>query len=343
MKAVTFQGKEKVEITDVPDPVIQDPTDIVLKVSLSSICGSDLHAYEGRIPFPVTGWTLGHEYVGVVEEVGSKVNNFQPGDRVAGAFVASCGECFYCKDQWPSLCLKQRTFGYGQLGGAQAEFIRVPFGDSTLEKLPDSVTNNQAVFIGDCLSAGYFCAESAAIDDKSSVVVVGCGSVGIFCVMSALEQGAKKVIAVDVHPERLALAAKVGAIPAKLDENPGAIIRDYTEGRGADCVLEAAGSEVSLKSCFNYVRPGGVISVAGAYAEPEFPFPMFQAFLRDLTFKIGVCPSKNYMSKLISLTEKGIFDPSIVITHSLSLLDASTGYDIFSNRKDGCIKVTLEP
>ena len=343
MKAVTFQGPHKVEVKDVPDPRIEDPTDVIIRVTLASICGSDLHFYNGRIPFPITGWTLGHEYIGVVESIGDEITNYKPGDRVVGAFISSCGSCFYCQRRMPNLCLKQKTFGYSQLPGAQAELLRVPFGDFTLEAVPDDITDEKAIFLGDCLSAGYFCAEQGEIKSDDVVAVVGCGCVGLFCVMSAAEFNAATIIAIDSHPERLEIASKLGAIPADLNQNPGAVLREYTDGRGADVVLEAVGSEEALRGCFNYVRPGGIISASGAYSEASFPFPMFQSFLRNLTFKIGICPSKNYIRPLMTLLQEGTIDPSVVISHSLPLEEAAMAYDIFASRKDRCVKVVLKP
>ena len=343
MKAATFQGPHKIEVREVPDPKIQQPTDVIIRVTTAAICGSDLHFYGGRIPFPLTGWTTGHEYVGLVEEVGDEVSNFKKGDRVVGSFLANCGECFYCQRGWPTLCLKQQTFGFGQLGGAQAEYLRVPFGSVTLERVADDIPDEKAVFLGDCLSTGYFCAERAEIQEGDVVAVVGCGSVGIFCIMSATQFSPRSIIAIDPHPERLKVAAGQGAIPAQLKDDPGGVIRQHTEGRGADVVLEAVGHADALRACFNYVRPGGTISASGAYSEAEFPFPMFQAFLRDLTFKTGLCPSKNYMARLMRLIQESKIDPSVVITHTLPLDEAPRGYDLFDNRKDNCIKVVLKP
>ena len=344
MKAVTFQGPYKVEVREVPDPKLEQPTDVVLRVTTASICGSDLHVYNGRIPLPMTGWTLGHEYVGVVEEVGDSVTCYKPGDRVVGAFVASCGGCFYCRADWPNLCLKQNTFGYVTLPGAQAQLLRVPFGDFTLERVPEDVPDEKAIFVGDCLATGYFCAERGIIRPGDVVAVVGCGSVGLFCVMSAALFNPSTIVAIDTYPERLSLASSIGAVAVNIKEgDPGAVIRGRTEGRGADVVLEAVGHADALRSCFNYVRPGGTISACGAYSEAEFSFPMFQAFLRDLTFKTGICPAKNYMKRLISLTQMGSIDPSMVVSHTLPLAEAAAGYEMFANRTDGCTKVLLKP
>ncbi len=343
MKAVTYQGPFQVAVSDVPDPAIQEPTDVILKVTSTAICGSDLHLYNGRIPIPLTGWVMGHEYLGEVVEVGSAVNNLHPGDRAVGSFVASCGECFFCRRGWPSQCPRQQTFGFSILPGAQSEYLRVPFGHYTLEKV-DGLSDEKALFAGDIFSTGYFCAERAEIQPGDVVAVVGSGPVGLFAQMCARLFDPKAVIAIDSVPERLELARKVGSIAVDMSkEDPSAVIREHTEGRGADVVLEAVGHLDSLKDCFTYVRAAGSISAVGVYAEPEFPFPMFRAFVRDLTFRTGVCPVKRYMAKLLQIAAEGKIDPSVVITHTLPLSEAPRAYDMFANRKENCVKVVLKP
>ncbi len=344
MKAVTFEGPFKVAVSDVDDPTIREPGDVILKVTTSAICGSDLHAYNGRIPTPVTGWVMGHEYVGEVVEVGEGVEGLSAGDRVVGAPYASCGECFYCKRDWPSQCMHQQHFGYGMLPGAQAEYLRVPYGGSTLEKLPDGLTDERAILVGDVLSTGYFALERGEVRRGDVVVVVGSGPVGLCVLMCARPFEPKVVIAIDSVPERLEMAGKLGALPVEMNgQDPGAVIREHTEGRGADVVIEAVGHQEALRSCFQYVRPGGTISAVGVYSEAEFPFPMFKAYLYDLTFRIGACPVKNYMAKLLNMIERGTLDASVILTHSLPLMEAPHGYDIFANHKDNCVKVLLKP
>ena len=344
MKAVTFHGPENVKVSDVEEPRIQDGRDVILKVAAAGICGSDMHVYDGRMPMPPTGWVLGHEYIGEVVEVGPEITNFKPGDRVVGSFVCSCGECFYCQKGWPSVCTKQQTLGFFTLPGAQAEYVRIPNGHYTLEKVADGLRDDQAIFVGDILSTGYFCADQGGITPGDVVAVVGSGPVGLFAQMSALTFQPKVVLAIDSLPERLEMSKRIGAVPVDMSkEDPVQVVQSHSEGRGADVVLEAVGIAPSLQSCFNYVRGGGTISAVGMYTEPEFPFPMFRAFLRDLTFKIGMCPVKRYMGKLLGMIEQGQMDPSIVVTHTLPLAQAPEGYDIFHHRKENCIKVLLKP
>ena len=344
MKAVTFHGALNLKVEEKDDPTIQQPNDVILKVTTAAICGSDMHVYDGRMPLPPTGWIIGHEYIGEVVEVGSGITNFKKGDRAVGSFVSACGECWYCKAGWPSVCTSQMAFGFFQLAGAQAEFVRVPNAHYTLVKVPDGVPDEKAIFVGDILSTGYFAADRGEIKPGDVVAVVGSGPVGLFAQQSALLFEPKAVLAIDSMPERLEMSKKIGAIPINMNEvDPVAAVKEHTEGRGADVVLEAVGIEASLASTFRYVRPAGTISAVGMYTEPTFPFPMFQAFLRDITFKIGMCPVERYMGKLLNIIAEGKMDPSFIVTHTLPLDQAPHGYDIFTNRTDNCIKVLLKP
>ena len=344
MKAITFHGPLKVQVSEVEDPKIQAPTDVILKVTTAAICGSDMHLYEGRMPLPGTGWIIGHEYIGEVVEVGSAVTNFKPGDRAVGAFVASCGDCFFCHSGWPTQCAKQQTFGFMTLAGSQAEYVRVPFGHFTLDKVPDGVPDDKGLFAGDILSTGYFCAERGEIKPGDVVAVVGSGPVGLFVQMCALRFEPKVVLAIDSLPHRLEMSRRLGAVPVDMSNgDPTAAVREHTEGRGADVVLEAVGIAESLKDAFRYVRGGGTISAVGMYSEPEFPFPMFVSFLRDLTFRIGICPAKRYMAKMLGMIQEGKIDPSFVVTHTLPLAEAPRGYEMFHNRAENCLKILLKP
>jgi len=244
MKAATFQGPFKVVVEDVPDPKIQEPNDVILKVTTAGICGSDVHAYDGRMNIPATGWSMGHEYIGEVVETGSGITNFKPGDRAVGSFVASCGECYFCKTGWPSQCVKQQFFGFIMLGGAQAEYLRVPNAHYTLEKVPDGLSDEKAIFTGDIFSTGYFCADRGEIKPGDVVAVVGSGPVGLFAQMSALMFEPKVVLAIDQMPERLEMSKRIGAVPVDMSQvDPVAVVKEHSEGRGADVVLEAVGRD----------------------------------------------------------------------------------------------------
>lgn len=343
MKAATFGGPSRIEVKDVPEPSIQQPTDVILRVTCAAICGSDIHAFSGKVP-SVKGWTLGHEYVGEVLEVGPAVTGLQTGDRVIGAPYAACGDCFFCRRRWPSQCSQVAHFGFAPLAGAQAEYLRVPFGQFNLAKVPDGVTDEQALFVSDILPTGYFAAEWGGVQHGDVVVVVGSGPVGLCAQMSAQMFQPAAVIAVDGVAERLEMARRIGSIAVDMNgDDPGKAIRERTEGRGADVVLEAVGDREAMRSCFRYVRPAGTISAVGVFSEAEFAFPMFMAYLRDITFRIGACPVQNYMSMLLEKIERAEIDPSVLVTHTLPLEEAAAGYDMFAGRRDGCVKVLLKP
>ncbi|MFQ5880372.1 MAG: alcohol dehydrogenase catalytic domain-containing protein [Dehalococcoidia bacterium] len=343
MRAVTFQGANQVQVEDVAKPTIQAPEDAIVRVTTSSICGSDLHLYHGRLPVAMKGFVLGHEFAGVVEEVGPGVAELKPGARVVSAFSTSCGRCYYCRRRLPTQCLRGQTFGFGQLAGGQAEYVRIPFADSTCERIPDGLDDGQVILVGDVLATGYYCAEIGGVRPGDVVLVLGCGPVGLCTIICAYLLGAATVLAVDSVRERLALAERLGAAPIDMSqEDPGARVRQHSGGRGADVVCEAVGSLEALRSCFTYVRPGGTIAAVGVYSEPSFDFPIFLAFLRDLSFRTGICPAKNYMAPLIALIWAGRIDTTPLITHTLPLDEAAHAYEIFAHRQDGCIKVLLK-
>ena len=344
MKAVTFHGAGDVQVAEVDAPKLQAPTDALLRVSSAAICGTDLHVYSGRLPMPATGWVMGHEYLGEVVETGEAVTRFRPGDRVVGAPFAACGQCDDCRRGWPSQCRKQEHFGTFILAGAQAEYLRVPYADFTLEKLPDGLSDEQTILVGDVLPTGYFAAERGDIRPGDNVVVVGSGPVGLCAQMCARLFDPKAVIAVDSVPERLEMARRLGSLAVDMSTGDAlAAVREHTGGVGAEVVIEAVGHEASLRSCFDYVRPAGTISAVGVYSEAEFAFPMFKSYLQDLTFRIGGCPVRNYMGKLLELIADGTLDATSLVTHTLPLAEAPAAYEMFAERRDGCVKVVLTP
>ncbi len=345
MRAVMYKGKEAMVVEDVPKPTIQDPLDAIVRVTTTAICGSDLHLWHGRVPLPPGfSFTVGHEFVGVVEEVGDKVIDFKPGDRIVVAFNTSCGRCFYCKRRMPSQCERGQIFGFGQLNGTQAEHVRVPLVDTSCERIPDDLTDEQAIFVGDIFSTGFFGAENGEIKPGDSVAVVGCGPVGIFAQMSARLFGAAQVIALDMVPERLELAEQAGSIPVDVSKtNAQAEVRRRTAGRGADVVIEAVGNFKALESAFSYVRKGGVISVVGVYVEPEFPLPIGRFWGQNLTLKAGVCNTKNYMAQLIPLIQQRKVDLTKIVSHTLPLEQAPQGYRHFAEHTNRTTKVLLKP
>ena len=346
MKAVVFEEVEKVRVGDVPDPVIEDPHDAVVRVTTAAICGSDLHFYHGKAPLSA-GETMGHEAVGVVEAVGPDVERFGPGDRVVMAFDIVCGHCWFCLHGQTSLCEDFRTLGIGafggSLGGAQAEKVRVPFADVNLLAIPDGMQDERALFVGDILTTGYYGTAIAGIQPQDTVAVVGAGPVGFFCIQSAALHGAKDVLALDMEPDRLALAQKMGAIPINVTErNPQMAVSELTEGRGADVVIEAVGSQAAFETAVDVVRRGGAISVVGMYVGETTEIALGFYWSRALRVQFaGICPIHAWWDRAMDAVQAGRIDPLPIISHVLPLSEAVRGYELFDSRQ--ATKVVLKP
>src|SRR5712691_12242233 len=258
MKAATFQGVGEVTVIDVPKPSIHGPDEALLKVTLGAICGSDLHAYHGRIPM-VAGELLGHEFVGVVQEVGSAVRRFKLGDRVVVSFYTACGYCALCRKGWFNECVNMATFGFGQLlgglGGGQAEYVVVPLADHSMELIPDGMSDEQAIFVGDILSTGMFAAERAEIKPGDVVAVVGAGPVGLMATMAAQLFGPSRVFVVDIVDSRLEMALDLGGIPINAKQvHPVEAIQSQTAGLGADSSIECVGLLSAVDTAIESVR-----------------------------------------------------------------------------------------
>lgn len=350
MKAVTFHGVGDVRVEDVQDPRIQDPGDVVLRITTSAVCGSDLHQYHGRGGGLVeVGAIMGHEFMGVVEEAGPAVTAVRPGDRVVAPFSVSCGRCDWCRRRLPTQCSTtgRAVFGgrFGKVfGGGQAERIRVPFADYLCEKVPAGMADEDAIFLGDILSTAYFCAENGGIRPGDTVAVFGAGPVGLLAMQSAQLFGPARVFAVDRVDYRLALAAEFGAEAVDLDRgDPAAQLRDRTGGVGPDVVLECVGHPTPFAQAIQAVRAGGTVSSVGVYVEQAMDFPAREAFFKDLTLKMGICNARNYIAPLLPLVQLGKLRPARIITHTMSLKEAPHGYSIFDRKQDRAIKVMLKP
>ncbi|MDZ7363791.1 MAG: alcohol dehydrogenase family protein [candidate division KSB1 bacterium] len=347
MHALTFHGIETIKYESVPDPKIESPHDVIVKIRLAGICGSDLHVYHGREKGLDTGTVMGHEFVGEIVDWGKAVRKFRKGDLVFSPFTTNCGECFYCRKDLPCRCTSGQLFGWVQNGvglhSGQAEFVRVPLADSTLLRVPKNVLPEEALLLGDVLSTGYFCADMAEIKSDGTYAVIGCGPVGLMAIIGARELGAERIYAIDTIPERLALAAKFGATLIDYQkENPLAVIRDVTEGRGADAVLEAVGSPAAARLALDLVRPGGILAVAGVHTEEHFAFSPAEAYDKNLTYKVGRCPARYYAERLIPIVEKKKYDLTSMISHRLPLAEGVRGYKIFAEKLEGCTKVILK-
>jgi len=348
LKALTFHGKQTIQYVTVPDPRIEHPKDILLKVLLTAICGSDLHVYNEREKGLDYGTVMGHEFIGQIAEIGNEVKSFQPGDIFSCPFTTNCGECFYCRIGLTARCTKGQLFGWVEDGmglhGGQAEYVRVPLADSTLLGLPENVSLEEGLFLGDIFSTGYFCADMVDINPNGTYAIVGCGPVGLFAIFGAKELGAKKIYAIDSVTERLKLAEKFGAIPLNyLKNNPVELIREVTDGRGADAALEVVGSQEAGRLAFDLVRPGGIISTVGVHTEKYVAFSPVEAYNKNITYKIGRCPARHYMEKLLPIVQSKKYDLRAIISHRLPLAEGVRGYEIFNNKLDNCIKVLLQP
>jgi threonine dehydrogenase-like Zn-dependent dehydrogenase len=389
MKALCWHGKSDMRYETVPDPTIQDGRDIVIKVTSCAICGSDLHIYDGVIPEMEHGDIIGHETMGEVMEVGKEVTNLKVGDRVVVPFTISCGECFFCKKGHFSACERSNPdkkkaeklwghspaglFGYSHLlggySGGQAEYLRVPFADVGPIKVPDGMTDDQALFLSDIFPTGFMAADFCNIKGGETIAIWGCGPVGQFAIKSAFMLGAERVIAIDTVPERLALAQKSGAITLDfMKDDIYEKIQDLTDGRGADACIDAVGGEAHAAASFDSVidkvkaatylgtdrphvlrqaihccRNFGTVSIVGVYGGFLDKIPFGSAINRGLTFRMAQTPVQHYLPQLMERIVNGEIDPSFVITDKAKLSDGPELYKKFRDKKDGCIKVVLNP
>jgi|SRR5689334_15048223 len=346
MHALTFGGKEIIEYSTVKDPQLLNPTDAIVRITMAGICGSDLHVYNGRETGLDPGTVMGHEFTGIVEEAGSDVRNFQKGSKVLSPFTTSCGECFYCRIGLTCRCEKGNLFGWVQNGhglqGAQATYIRVPMADSTLLPLSNDLNEKKGLLLGDVFTTGYFCAENAQIKPGGSYVVIGCGPVGLMTILAAKHLGAEKLFAIDVIPERLAIAKKFGGIPLNASTTDvKEEILNKTNGRGADAVMEVVGSDSSLKLAIDLVRPGGTISSVGVHTAKNFSFSPGEAYDKNLTYKSGRCPARFYSEKLLREGVPQRYSIEVIITHQFALKEGARAYEVFDKKLDNCIKAVL--
>jgi len=343
LKAVTYHGPVDLRTERVPDPGLLAPTDVIVKVELAAICGSDLHVWHGREVGLDPGTPMGHEFLGEIVAVGKAVTRFRPGRRAVSPFSTSCGDCFYCRGGLTARCEHGQLFGWVERGeglpGGQAELVRVPLADSTLLPLPSGLAPEAALLLGDVLATGYHCATLAGITPGTTCAVIGCGPVGLMAVLAAAELGAERIYALDSVPERLSRAEQLGGVTGASPEE----IVEATEGRGVDAVLEAVGSAQSMQLGFRLVRPGGTIAVVGVHHETGFPFSPGQAYDKNLTVRIGRCPARSYMEQLTPLAHRREDALRRLFTHRVSLEAAPDAYRMFAEKRDGCIKVALRP
>jgi threonine dehydrogenase-like Zn-dependent dehydrogenase len=346
MQALIFGGKEIIDYSTVKDPELLHPSDVIVKITMAGICGSDLHVYHGRETGLDYGTVMGHEFTGIVEETGRDVKKFKKRARVLSPFTTSCGECFYCLIGLTCRCEKGNLFGWVHHGhglhGAQAFYIRVPMADSTLLSLSNDLNEKKGLLLGDVLSTGYFCADNAGIKPSCVYAMIGCGPVGLMTILAAKHLGAETLFAIDIIPERLAMAEKFGAIPlnSSLTDVKEEIFNS-THGRGADAVMEAVGSDKSLKLAIDLLRPGGIISSVGVHTAKHFSFSPTEAYDKNLIYKSGRCPARFYSEKLLTEEVPQRYAIEDIITHEFSLKEGATAYEVFDKKLDSCIKPVL--
>jgi threonine dehydrogenase-like Zn-dependent dehydrogenase len=388
MKAAVIHGPHKITCDNVDDPGLQTDRDIILKVTATAICGSDLHIYSGSLP-QKRPMVMGHEFMGIVEETGRAVTHLQRGDRVVVPFPIACGQCFFCNHDLPGHCehsnpdnygpeggiMEQKggaLFGYtdlyGGYDGGQAQYVRVPYADYGPRKVPDSLTDEQVLFLTDIFPTGYTGIDWAEVKGGEVVAIFGAGPVGIMAAKSAWLRGASRVFIVDVLQYRLDKAALATNAETILwdDDGPESVIeriRAVTDNRGADVCVDAVGFEPKrnvaekakavlnlesgsikvLEACMSAVRRGGTVSVLGVYGTKYDNFPLGQFFDKGIILKGGQAPAHKHIDKLLKYVEEGKVRLDDIITHRLPLTEITHAYDIFSKRVDNCVKIVLDP
>lgn len=377
MKAVTYQGKYEVATKDVEAPKIQDRDDVIIKVTSTAICGSDLHLYQGNFPLPI-GYVIGHEPMGIVEEVGPDVTAVKKGDRVVIPFTVACGKCHYCEHDLESQCDNSNPhydsggyFGYsekfGNYPGGQAEYLRVPFGNYTPFLIPETceLEDESLLFLSDVLPTAYWSVVNAGVKAGDTVIVLGSGPIGLMAQEFAWKKGAERVIAVDYIANRLEHSKRVfktETFDFTEHEDMGETLKELTNG-GADIVIDCVGMD-GKKSPMEYVgqklklqggtlgpiqvatkaiRKGGTLQLTGVYGGLYNMFPLGPFFSRNVNIRMGQAPARHFMPHLYEQITKGELDPKKIITHVLPLEEASRGYQLFNEKEDNCIKVVMKP
>ena len=344
MKALVYMGVNDIRFDSVPDPALPDERGAIVRVEAAGICGSDLHIYDGHGFFPGVGYSVGHEAVGVVSEVGSAVESFAVGDRVRVSASVGCGRCAECAAGRVGQCLTQGVGGvYGigmpNLGGCQAEAVAVPAADGNLTHLPPTLGADVGLVLTDNAPTGWFGARLGRIEPGDTVAVIGLGPVGLMAVQAAMLMGAARVFAIDLVESRRSQAAAMGAIPVAGD--PASEVSANTGGRGADVVIEAVGTDATIGLALTIVRSAGHVAVVGVSQNLAYPFPMMIAQVRCLEFAIGVCSVQRELPTLLPLCEAGRLNPASVVTHHVPLDEGRDAYALFASRAEGVGKVVL--
>ncbi len=343
MITYTYLSKGKFGLVEKPKPTILHERDAIVKVTLASICSSDLHIKHGSVPRAVKGITVGHEMVGIVEEVGSAITEFKRGDRVAVNVETFCGECFFCKHGFVNNCTdKNGGWAIGcRIDGGQSEYVRVPFADTGLNKIPDSVSDRQALFVGDILSTGFWAAKISDISKDDTVLIIGAGPTGICTLLCTMLKAPKRIIICEKDESRIKFVRD--HYPSVLTVTPDKCIefvRENSDNGGADVVLEVAGAESTFKLAWECARPNATVTVVALYDKAQI-LPLPDMYGKNLTFKFGGvdgCDCK----EILSLIEQGKIDTEPLITHTYPLTNVEKAYELFESKRDGVIKIAVE-
>jgi len=344
VKGLVFHGPGDIRCESVPDPSPKDARGAIVQVERSAICGSDLHLYHGAMPVE-EGFTLGHEFVGRVVEVGSAVHSVRPGDPVMVSGVIGCGECPACQRGEVVRCARQQTrvFGVGQgLEGGQAEAVAVPVADHAIRRIPEGISAEQAVLLTDILPTGFLGAKMADIQPGDTLAVIGLGPVGLLAVMCAQLFGPAEILAIDSVPERLAVAEELGAHAVPADQ-ADAVVMEQSGGQGVDAVIEAVGADATILKALQLARAGGNVSIIGVSNSAVAPFPMILPFMKDLTIRSSLVPVPALWPALVPLVAHGRLHPERVFTDHMALSEGALAYRRFDAREDGILKVLLDP
>ncbi len=342
MKTLTYTEPGRFELIEKPKPEILNPKDAVVRVTLSSICSSDLHILHGAVPKAEIGITVGHELVGVVEAVGSEVTKVKPGDRVAVNVETFCGECFYCQRGYVNNCTSGGWMLGCRIDGGQAEYVRVPYADNGLTPIPDNVSDEQALFVGDILATGYWAAKISEIFEEDTVLIIGAGPTGL-CTLECVQlYNPRKIVVCETDESRLEFIRQhypnVDVVePAKCRE----ALDSLTEGRGADRVIEVAGGEDTFELAWRCARPNAIVTIVALY-EKEQILPLPWMYGKNLTFKTGGVDACD-CDKIIQMISEGKIDTTHLITHRYPLSRIQEAYDLFATRADNVIKTAIHP
>ena len=343
MLAYTYVSYGKFELKEKPKPVLQHERDAIVRVTLASICTSDLHIKHGSVPKAVPGITVGHEMVGVVEQIGTAVDTVQPGDRVVVNVETFCGACFFCRHGWVNNCTDPNGgWALGcRIDGGQAEYVRVPYADQGLTKIPDSVTDEQALLVGDVLATGYWAAQISEIKPRDTVLIIGAGPTGVCTLQCVRLKAPKRIIVCDKDPQRLTFVKE--QYPEVLTTRPEYVldmVHRYSDHGGADVVLEVAGSQETFRMAWECARPNAIVTVVALYDGPQ-TLPLPEMYGKNLIFKTGGVDGCN-CAETLKMIQEGKLDTTPLITHTYPLEKIEEAYELFEKRRDGVIKVAIK-